>query len=187
VKTRLIPAIGADAAAKVYRQLLDHALGAAYGLHGVRRELWIDGPDDGVCIDYADRFDMTPCWQQGADLGERMYYALATALQKSACAVLIGSDSPEYDTDYLSHAFAELEAHDAVLGPAADGGYLLIGMRRPERRLFNDIPWSTDKVLDLTRRRLAQFGLSWTELPTLRDVDVAGDLAHLPEPEKSYP
>ena len=181
VKTRLIPAIGADAAAEVYRRLLEHALDAASRLKEVRSELWCAGRDDGSCAAFADRFGMTLHRQEGGDLGERMYHALETALQTADKAVLIGSDSLDYDPGYLTQAFSSLEEHDAVLGPAADGGYLLIGLRRSERSLFDNMSWSNDGVLDETRRRLSALGWGWRELPTLRDVDLPEDLAQFPE------
>jgi rSAM/selenodomain-associated transferase 1 len=116
--------------------------------------------------------------QNGPDLGARMQDALEWALQRAPWAVLIGSDCPGYDSDYLQTAFAALERHDAVLGPALDGGYVLIGMRRAAPELFADMPWSTTGVLDTTRQRLQRKGWSWQELPTLRDIDTPQDLAH---------
>lgn len=181
VKTRLIPAIGAEAAATLYRRLLEHTLDVIGQLQDVEKELWCDGSDADDCNGYAKRFGMALHLQQGDNLGERMCHAFETALQKFDLAVLIGSDSPEYKCDYLVQAFAALQQYDVVLGPAADGGYLLIGMKRAEERLFDGISWGSDKVLDQTRKRLAGSDLTWLELPTLHDVDEPGDLSHFPE------
>jgi hypothetical protein len=176
VKTRLIPAIGAEAATRLYRQLLEHALSAASSLSAVRKELWWDGPEEQECRAYAERFGMTLFRQRGADLGERMHHALESALQTAERTVLIGSDSLDYSAAYLNMAFEVLSRNDAVLGPAMDGGYLLIGMRQPQAHLFHDVPWSTGRVVEVTRQRLREQGLSWQELPTMRDIDDISDL-----------
>jgi rSAM/selenodomain-associated transferase 1 len=185
VKTRLIPAIGAVAAARLYRQLLEWTLTAGNSLSGVHKQLWWDGDDDGSGRDYAERYGMSLQRQRGANLGERMAHALAVAFRSAERAVLIGSDCPETDSAYLRSAFAALTRCDAIVGPAADGGYLLIGMRRPEGHLFTNIPWSSGKVLELTRQRLSELDWRWEELPGLRDIDEAVDLAHFPTLTKS--
>ncbi len=181
VKTRLIPAIGADAATRLYRLLLEHALNAAAKLESVRKELWCAPPDVEQCRDYAERYGMVLRTQKGADLGERMHHALDSVLRTAQRAVLIGSDSPCYDVDYLNSAFEALRGHDAVLGPAFDGGYLLIGTKKSDSRLFRSIPWSGDRVLETTRQRLLQMGWTRQELPTRHDVDEVADLDHFPE------
>jgi hypothetical protein len=82
--------------------------------------------------------------------------------------------------DYLARAFALLDGGaDAVVGPAEDGGYVLLGLRRMDKRLFEDMAWGTDRVLDQTRERLAVLGWRWQELETLWDVDRPEDLERL--------
>ena len=129
----------------------------------------------------ASRFGMALRKQQGTGLGARMHHALGEALETASHAVLIGTDCPELDADYLADAITALTEHDAVLGPVADGGYVLIGLKRADHRLFYDIPWSTDRVLDLTRSRLTELDWRWAELPTLRDLDRPSDLAYFPQ------
>lgn len=182
VKTRLIPALGPEGAARLYRTLLGVAFEAAAGVPGVRRELWCAGapPDGGVCSELAGRFRMTLRRQPAGDLGERMGGALAEALTRSERAVLIGSDCPEYSPAYLASAFAALDGEEVVLGPAADGGYVLIGLRRMAPELFAGIPWGTDSVLARTRAALRGLGRTWAELPTLRDLDRPEDLKDFP-------
>ena len=115
--------------------------------------------------------------QQGSDLGERMHNALEAALLHGEFALLIGTDCPALTVDYLDRACrALLDGADVVLGPAEDGGYVLIGLRHCHRELFTDIPWSTDRVLDITRERLATQGCRAVELDTLWDLDRPEDL-----------
>jgi glycosyltransferase A (GT-A) superfamily protein (DUF2064 family) len=107
--------------------------------------------------------------------------ALSEALARGGRAVLVGSDCPEYSPDYLTAAFRALEREDVVLGPAADGGYILIGVRRLVAELFAEIPWGTSGVLARTRAALGSLGWGWAELPTLRDLDRPEDLLDFPE------
>jgi uncharacterized protein len=120
--------------------------------------------------------------RQGAgDLGVRMAEALGEALTRRGRAVLIGSDCPGYHHAYLTAAFAALDGHGAVLGPAVDGGYVLIGLRRVALDLFAGIPWGTDTVLVRTRAALVRLGWTWAELPALRDIDRPEDLTDFPD------
>lgn len=185
VKTRLVPAIGAAGATAVYQRMLYDTLAMACTVPAQARTLWIDCPAPSAPMRaLAGRFEMPIRIQSGPDLGARMYSALASALTSpldaADCAILIGSDCPEYDAPYLESAFAALATHDAVLGPAADGGYVLIGLRRAVPTIFDGVAWGTGQVLQATRQRLRALGWSWHELQTRRDVDEACDLQHFP-------
>ncbi len=131
--------------------------------------------------------------QRGNDLGERMANALAQALEHSDRALLMGTDVPHLPDHVLSDAWQRLRTRDMVLGPARDGGYYLIGMRRQgytrefTRSVFQGIPWSTRHVLDLTLGRAAKAGLRTSLLPTLRDVDTTSDLDALLRSTASAP
>ena len=183
VKTRLIPALGAEGAAALYRDLLQHALAAATAVPGVSRTLWVDRPDPGPWIRaLADAHAMALAIQCRGDLGRRMHRALEVALAGADRAVLIGSDCPGYGRAYLEQAFRALDDHDAVLGPAADGGYVLIGLRRPTPALFEAVEWGSGRVLEQTRMHLRGLGLRWKELPALHDLDPADDLCRLGDP-----
>jgi rSAM/selenodomain-associated transferase 1 len=119
--------------------------------------------------------------QDGVDLGARMHAALTASLQGAGRAVLIGSDCPEYDPDYLRAAFTALDQHDAVIGPAADGGYVLIGLRRPPPgRLFEGIAWGGPEVYAATCERLGGLGMRWRALPPRRDLDDPAGLTDFP-------
>lgn len=182
VKTRLIRALGPEGATRLYRSLLGVALEAAAAVPGVHRELWCAGapPCGGVCAELASRYNLRLRHQPEGDLGRRMEAALREALTRGEPAVLIGSDCPAYTPGYLASAFAALESADVALGPAADGGYVLIGVRRLDPRLFAGIPWGSDQVLSRTRAALESLGWGWAELPTLRDLDRPEDLLDFP-------
>ena len=95
-------------------------------------------------------------------------------------ALLIGTDAPALDAGYLRDAAAALRGNDAVIGPALDGGYTLIGLKRAAPGLFEAMPWSTPEVLGETRLRLRRLALRHVELPPLADIDEPADLVHLP-------
>jgi rSAM/selenodomain-associated transferase 1 len=183
VKTRLIPALGPHGATRLYAHLLERTLASAAQLQDTTLQFWCDpaGEAPEACSELAKRYGMTPHLQSGQDLGSRMHHALETALDRFDAAVLIGSDCPDLDAGYLGQAFVQLADHDVVIGPADDGGYILIGMKRAQPRLFEPLPWGTRDVLDQTRLRLTRNGCRWAELPTLRDIDGPEDLAHFPE------
>jgi rSAM/selenodomain-associated transferase 1 len=199
VKTRLIPALGAAGAARLYARLLGLALAAGRGCACARRQLWCAGVTDqdadagcgrdvhgrgdanSLCARLAAAHGFSFHRQPEGDLGARMATALDAALVDTDRAVLIGSDCTDYSPDYLDTAFAALNDHDAVLGPAADGGYVLIGLRRPAPGLFTAIAWGSASVLAETRAALREAGLTWFELPTLRDLDRPEDLGHCPD------
>lgn len=177
VKTRLIPAIGAEGAVTVYRQLLAGTLAAARETACDTLSLWIDEAKPSTALREIigdGAIDWHP--QHGANLGERMHHAVAASLTDHRRAVLIGSDCPEFSADYLERAFDALRRCDVVIGPATDGGYVLIGMNTLHPGLFDRIPWSTDRVLATTRQRVNELNLSCHELPALSDIDTIDDL-----------
>jgi len=115
--------------------------------------------------------------QRQEGMGERLCGAFEDAFARGACnPVLIGSDSPTLPGELIASASRALEAHDVVIGPAVDGGYYLIGLRRPCPRLFEGIDWSTDRVLAQTQQRAREAGLAVFYLPYWYDIDTAADL-----------
>lgn len=180
-KTRLIPVLGTQGAADLQARLLGRTVAAAVDSLLAPVELWMCGE---IGLDYFDAFRLTLdnrlFVQRGQDLGARMAHAIDQALPQAAFAVLIGTDCPALDNVYLERACAALAAgHDVVLGPAEDGGYVLIGVRCAEPRLFEDITWGTSAVLAQTRARIRWLGLNCLELPVLWDVDQPDDLVRL--------
>jgi uncharacterized protein len=114
--------------------------------------------------------------QGEGDLGARMLGAIAGRFAAGAAKVLvIGTDCPDLDPALLATAFAQLDRADAVLGPAADGGYYLVGMKRPIPELFQGIPWSTPATLSATLARAGAAGVSVALLDERRDIDTAAD------------
>lgn len=120
--------------------------------------------------------------QQGRDLGERMAKAFAESWQQGAGQVLlIGSDCPDIDAVVISCGLKKLRDYDLILGPAADGGYYLIGLRSfayGYKHLFDGITWGTELVLQQTILKAKEVGLRWTLLPQLHDIDRPEDLVH---------
>lgn len=114
--------------------------------------------------------------QRGADLGERMFAALERGLDGHGKVLLVGSDCPELDADYLQTALDALDRVPVVIGPALDGGYVLIGVRRLDTRIFQAVPWGTGGVYAQTLANLAAAGLAVTSLHPLADVDTPKDL-----------
>lgn len=181
VKTRLIPALGAAQAADLQRRLALLALETAIASGIGPVELWC-APDatHPFFLNCAQRYGVALASQGAGDLGERMNDALETMLRASERALLIGSDIPGLTAQYLRDADAALkEGCDAVLGPAEDGGYVLIGLRRTSPALFEDMPWGGADVCMKTRARLEQMQLNYRELPALWDVDRPEDLPRL--------
>ena len=171
VKTRLIPALGAEGAAALAREMLERTLGEALAT-GLDVELCGD-PDAAGWHEARPGLALTAQGEGG--LGERLARAAARGLEEGP-VLLIGSDCPGLDRRRLAEAAAALETCDAVLHPAHDGGYALLGLRRFDASLFEGIAWSTGAVAEQTIARIA--ALCWTlrELDVLWDVDEPADL-----------
>ena len=118
--------------------------------------------------------------QVGDDLGARMNRTFKTLFAQGYRQVfLMGTDVPTLPLDHFKQALTSLEKHDLALGPAFDGGYYLIGLKRPAPELFADIPWSTDQVLRLTQEKATGIGLKVSLIQPWRDVDTLADLEAL--------
>ena len=180
VKTRLIPALGEQAATRLHERLVRHTLATASHAGLCPVQLWcapdITHPFFAQC---QRDFGVSLHAQQGGDLGARMAQAFDTVLQQHPQAVIIGSDCPLLSASDLSSALSALrDGFDAVLGPAQDGGYVLLGLSHTSRALFDSMPWGTSRVLALTRERLHQLQWRWHELATHWDVDRPQDIEH---------
>ena len=117
-----------------------------------------------------------------------MEFAATKALDQADAVILIGADCPLLEARHLTRAFGWLQqGEDAVLGPAEDGGYVLLGLRRVNRALFRDITWGGDQVLAQTRQRLARLGWRWRELEPLWDLDRPADLDRLARISHQHP
>ena len=181
VKTRLAGSLGARGAAELYKKLLRRTLAIADAARLCPIELWC-APDarHGFFVACRRDYGMRLRRQSAGDLGRRMNHALNRPLTDGSHAVLIGGDCVSLGIAELRAAFAQLAAgRDAVIGPAADGGYVLIGLGQRCPALFRSIAWSTPTVLAATRRRLQRAGADWAELPLGWDVDTPTDLRRL--------
>lgn len=181
-KTRLAAAIGPVAAARLAARMFDATLAAAVNA-GLGRVQVCCTPDTShpAFRQAALTYPLELVDQGDGDLGERMHRALVRALRHHARAVLIGTDIPQLDAQLLRDAAAALETHDAVFAPAADGGYVLVGLSMPMPELFAGIDWSTSRVMEQTRHVLLRHGITAYELPMLHDVDEPQDLLHVPQ------
>ncbi|MBC9794381.1 TIGR04282 family arsenosugar biosynthesis glycosyltransferase [Sinomicrobium weinanense] len=176
VKTRLAKTVGESAALDVYTFLLNHTRDITQNLQTDKTVYYSDtiAKDDLWPTDrYAKRL------QHGTDLGQRMENAFLTAFEEGYKKVtLIGSDIYELSQKHLEEALEALGSHDAVIGPAEDGGYYLIGLRTMNPELFRNKRWSTDTVLKDTLDDLK--GKNIHLLETLNDIDTYEDIKNNP-------
>ena len=177
VKTRLATALGAAEAARVYAGWLETAVTTLTEARLAPLELWVTPDADHPLFEHLAAGSGAELHvQPSGDLGQRMQQVMLQCLAWNETAVLIGSDCPAMQPDYVRRALAVMDAGiDTVLGPTEDGGYVLLGLRNVIATLFTEIPWSTPAVLQTTRRRLRAAGQSWAELETLWDIDSLND------------
>jgi rSAM/selenodomain-associated transferase 1 len=179
VKTRLAAALGTEAAATIYRELIDATFAYAVAARTQRIvadiELWCTpDPASPFFIALAARHGASRHAQDEGNLGDRMSAALVDALARAPAALLIGTDCPALGVAGLAVAAAALGRADVVLGPAEDGGFVLVGVRVPIR--FDGVRWSTAHTLADTRESFKREGVRWVELPMCWDVDEPADL-----------
>lgn len=174
IKTRLAVTIGNDRALNVYKALLQHTLAISRNL------------DCEKIVYYSDFIPNSDQWkesgfhqalQSGSNLGERMHNAFDAAFKSRFDAVvIIGSDCYELDAATLTHALISLDTYDAVIGPAFDGGYYLLGMKNLLKTLFIGKNWSSSTVFAETAADLAEMGLTTLNLEARNDIDDEQDL-----------
>ena len=172
-KTRLIPALGPQRAADVHRRLTERTIGVLRASE-LPVELHYTGEEEQVFRLWLGN-DLVMVEQVTGDLTYRLMAALSPAP-----VIFFGADTPDLDVHHVLAAVSALEQNEVVLGPAHDGGYYLIGMKRPIPELLTDMPWSTDQVMPETLRRLDTLSIVPTILQTLHDCDRPSDLARWP-------
>lgn len=177
VKTRMLPHLSAAEACDLHcqltywtcRQLLDSGLGDV--------ELTVAGDTQHALFSRCMALGVKQLTRQcGADLGERMYHAIQRGLEQYRCVIIVGSDCPGIDPSYLRQAVAALQSASVVVGPATDGGYVLIGAREITVSIFQDVPWGSNQVYTRTKLALMHARLDWVELSALTDIDRPTDL-----------
>jgi len=195
VKTRLCPPLRQDQAAALATAFATDTLESLAGLDGVEVRLAIDlgrasasrilhrpagsSPTQGP-VEVARRLGLEVVDQGEGDLGHRMSQLLAAAVAGGGGGLLVGADSPDLPPSRVLEAFAALERADVVLVPAADGGYVLVGARRPHAALFSiAAPWGSGRVLEATLESLARARVTVALLEAWEDVDDAAALGRL--------
>ena len=183
-KTRLCPPLSLEQAAELYRCFLIDSVNkalAACSSEAVPTGLILAHPDGDAellleLVPSAVRLET----QRGVDLGARLQSMFDEQFAAgNERVVIIGADSPNLPASFLHDAFATLADCDVVLGPARDGGYYLIGLRRPHPRLFEEIAWSTNAVCAQTLERAGKLSLRVNQLPLWYDIDTVADLREL--------
>jgi rSAM/selenodomain-associated transferase 1 len=184
VKTRLAEDIGDQKALEVYLKLLKITDEKTKTFSASRHLYLTSSVDENLDEMLASlqrhnvfNIDETHvCLQYGEDLGQRMHLAFNHLLENHQSVVLIGCDLPDLNSELLDRAFQMLQSNDLVLGPSCDGGYYLIGIKKNHPELFQQISWSTEKVLTQTIKRARQLSLKFHLLEELRDIDTLDDL-----------
>lgn len=178
VKSRLALGIGEDGALEIYQAMLGTLLQRLESLpRTIAVEVWSADPAlEPLAAMVRGRFPLRV--QDTGDLGRRMQHALDTTLAAGSRAAIIGSDSPDLPLARITDAFTALESSDVTLGPTADGGYYLVGLRRTAPGLFEQVPWSSGRELESTRSNARRAGLSVAALAPWYDIDHLEDLEH---------
>lgn len=176
VKTRLTPPLTAEQACRLYQSALLETV-AQLRACGMTLVICYDGALDW----FRDAFPGVPLLRQvGDDLGARMRHAVEALFEGGAGPVLLaGSDSPDLPAALLEEVLVQLRFRDAAVVPCRDGGYALVGLRKPVTALFEEVPWSTSRVMAATRRRARRLGLSLHETAVWHDLDELDDLRRL--------
>lgn len=178
VKTRLVASLGAEAACRLHERLLKNTIAVALATTSPRRITLWTALDHGhpLFLEIAKRHGIELHAQPEGDLGERMHHALEAMGEPG---LLIGSDCPVLTPVLLRSCRDALASVDAVFLPAEDGGYALVGLNRPEKRLFADIDWGTERVMEQTRHRIAALGWQLACPAVVWDVDRPEDTDRL--------
>jgi len=190
VKSRLAAKIGAKEALAIYEAMLARVGRLLISAGVAKWDLWVtSNPSHKSFLSICNKRNIFT--QKGDDLGARMHNAIQHTLHagEQEKVILIGTDCPALTEAYLQQALTVLDSGvDVVLGPAEDGGYVLVGMRRPLSVVFEDIPWGSERVLERTLETLSNNNLSYSLLDVLWDVDRPEDLDRLPmlEPPLSW-
>ncbi|MBE9175386.1 TIGR04282 family arsenosugar biosynthesis glycosyltransferase [Synechocystis salina LEGE 06155] len=184
-KTRLIPALGPGGAAKLQQQLTEHTVQAAHNFRcqtdaPCRITVFYTGGTKHQMKQWLGN-DLTYQSQSYGDLGDRLQQSCQWAFgQGSQKVLIIGIDCPGLTPELFRTAFTALDNYPAVLGPALDGGYYLIGLTKFNPAYFQQIDWGTERVYQQTLTKIVQNGDRPYNLPCLPDIDHPADLQYLP-------
>lgn len=181
VKTRLIPSIGSQSAARLHEKLVLRSIEVAVQSNVGPVELWCSpSHDHPFFLGCEKRFGIQLFNQIEGDLGTRMAHGFQETLKSAQAGILIGSDCPSLTAGDFQTAYQALAAGiSAVINPAEDGGYVLIGLSRIDPAIFEGIRWGTEVVFEETKRRIERLGWEWKELNRKWDVDRPEDIERL--------
>lgn len=183
-KTRLIPAIGEEGAAKLHRQMAQHTVKTGRELmqsRSISLEVRYTGATLSQMQDWLGT-DLTYNQQGTGELGDRLIQSFQAGFEGEKSAIIIvGTDCLELSIDILNKAFETLKQQKLVIGKAQDGGYYLIGLSQLIPELFQEIDWGTERVFQQTIQRCQPLNLSWGNLPQLSDIDRPEDLNKITE------
>ena len=172
VKTRLAADTGNEGALEIYNYLLSSTRKIADEADATRYLMYSD------YVNYTDEWPESmyiKLAQTGVDLGDRMYNAFSAVHKSGDKTIIIGSDCPYLTYQIIEDGFKMLDSHDLVFGPTEDGGYYLLGMKSNFKELFENIEWSTDKVLEQSIQSIKDLNLTYSLLPVLEDIDTLTD------------
>lgn len=191
VKTRLSSQHHADFSLALHSSLTLHCLTTVETAQLCPVQLWCSPDCKHEFFQQCQKdFSLTLHPQRGNDLGQRLASGFESILSQNSYAtsyaIIVGTDCPYLTAEYLDEALRFLDqGGEAVLGPANDGGYVLIGLRQPCNDLFSNINWGHDQVMSETKQRINSLGLDYLELDALDDVDRPADLILLRKKIKS--
>ncbi len=171
-KTRIAKTVGDIEALRIYKELLNHTREISLKTSAQKHLYYSHFIDD---KDEWTNTEFQKFLQRGKGLGERMKHGFLSAFSSGNRVVIIGSDCPQINENILNKAFLLLEENDVVFGPSLDGGYYLLGMNSHYPELFEEIPWSTENVLELSLEKCKEMQLTTAFLPRLSDVDYIED------------
>ncbi len=187
VKTRLAKEIGEEPALKFYKFSAENTFAECKKIksENILLYLFFSEVKDKASVAKWTGNDFTYFSQSGSNLGERMYNAFLEIFSKGIKkAVIIGTDIPEINSEIIKQSCELLNYTDSVIGPAADGGYYLLGMKNPHKFLFENINWSTGSVFSETKFRIMKNKLSFFVLKELGDIDTKEDYIRWSEKNK---
>ncbi|VAW66815.1 Glycosyltransferase [hydrothermal vent metagenome] len=175
-KTRLSTLLGEHKTAEFYQTLVRHCFEQLHDINDINLAIYATPDTHHPFIQQLGKdYDTTLRTQQGNNLGERMFNAMHESLKHASQVVLIGTDCPVMNSNYIQRAFDALRQCDIVFGPADDGGYVLIGANRVQPELFETISWGYENVLAHSLRNCQAFAYHAHLLETLWDIDTPED------------